>query len=126
MTILILITYKLRFSNEIVSYFKEQNICNTYNFNFLPVGLDEGPEEKILNTITNRLRDIRNLNNVIIFSDVGLPTKLAKRIEVESPDIKLFRAKGSLVENGFLTYIMLNTKAPIETIDNVMNDIIEK
>lgn len=126
MTILIVITYKLNFSNEVISYFKSQNICNIYNFNFLPVGLDEGPEDKILNTIYNRLRDIKNLNTVVVFSDAGLPTKLAKRIEMENKEINFFRSKGSLIENGFLAYIMLNTRAPIETIEDAISDPIEK
>ncbi|MBD5423394.1 MAG: hypothetical protein HDR43_02775 [Mycoplasma sp.] len=126
MIIFIVITYKINFSQEIISYFKSQNICNGYNFNFIPIGLDEGDDEEILNKIYKKLNDIKNLETVVVFSDVGLPTKLAKRIEIKDNNIELFRAKGSLIENGYLSYIMLNTKAPKETIEQVINDKIEK
>lgn len=127
MTIFITITNELHFSNEIIKYWKNQNICNGYKFSFLPVGLDEGKDEKILNKIYDFVNNHRNIKNVVVFSDAGLSTKLAKRIHFDQDKgINLFRSKGALIENGFLSYIMLNTSAPESTFNSILDDYIDK
>lgn len=127
MTIFITITNELQFSNEIIKYWKNQNNCNGYKFLFLPIGLDEGKEEKILNKIYDFVYSHQNTKNVVVFSDAGLSTKLAKRIHFDQDSgINLFRSKGALIENGFLSYIMLNTSAPESTFDSILNDYIDK
>lgn len=126
MTILIIITYNLRFSNEIIEYFKTQNICNGYKFTFLPIGLDEGNEEEILTKIYKKIKSYKSVETVISFADAGLPTKLAKRIEIKDENIRYYRSKGSLIENGYLTYLMTNTRAPKEIIEQVIDTKIEK
>ena len=55
MTILIIVTYKIDFSNEIIKYFKSQNMCNSYKFSFLPVGLDQGSKQEIIDNINRRI-----------------------------------------------------------------------
>ena len=126
MTILIIVTYKIDFSNEIIKYFKSQNMCNSYKFSFLPVGLDQGSKQEIIDNINEKLNNFKSLKTVVVFSDAGLPVKLAKRIKIKDPNVKLFRSKSALIENGFLTYIMLNTQAPVETIEKVIDEKIEK
>ena len=126
MTILIIVTYKIDFSNEVIKYFKSQNMCNNYKFSFLPVGLDQGSKQEIIDNINEKLNNFKSLKTVVVFSDAGLPVKLAKRIKIKDPNVKLFRSKSSLIENGFLTYIMLNTQAPVETIEKVIDEKIEK
>lgn len=127
MTIFIVITNELEFSEHIIRYWKNQNICNGYKFQFLATGLDEGREEDILNKIYKFIDEHKNVKQIAIFSDAGLSTNLAKRIHLdEGRNIKILRSKGSLIENGFLSYIMLNTGAPEETFDSILNDYINK
>ncbi len=126
MIVFLIITYKLHFSQEIIKYFKSQNMCNGFNFTFLPIGLDQGDEKDILIQIDQKISELKRTENVVIFSDAGLSTKLAKQVNLSNPNIKLFRSKGSLIENGYLTYIMLNTKAPIQVIEQIINEPIEK
>ncbi|WP_022934595.1 hypothetical protein ACJA28_02460 [Mesomycoplasma moatsii] len=126
MTIFIIITYSNNFSNEVVKYFKSQNVCNHFNFYFLPIGLDENDEEIILTKIHEKINEFKNVDTIAIFSDAGLPTKFAKRILIKDPNISFYRSTGSIIENGFLTYMMLNTKAPKETIETVLDCKIDK
>lgn len=126
MTLFLIITNKLYFSQEIIKYFKTQNMCNTYNFSFLPIGLDQGDEKEILKMINERIIELRKIEVVVVFSDAGLSTKLAKQINLDNPNIKLFRSKGSLIENGYLTYIMLNTKVPLQIVEEIINEKIDK
>ncbi len=126
MTLFLIITNKLSFSQEIIKYFKSQNMCNTFNFIFLPIGLDQGNEKEILKIINDRVNELKKIETVVVFSDAGLSTKLAKQINLDNPQIKLFRSKGSLIENGYLTYIMLNTKVPIQIIEQIIEEKIDK
>lgn len=126
MTLFVIITNKLYFSHEIIKYFKTQNMCNTFNFVFLPIGLDQGSEKEILKIINDRVNELKKIEVVVVFSDAGLSTKLAKQINLENPEIKLFRSKGSLIENGYLTYIMSNTKVPTQIVEQIINENIDK
>ncbi len=126
MTLFLIITNKLCFSQEIIKYFKSQNMCNTFNFIFLPIGLDQGNEKEILKITNDRVNELKKIETVVVFSDAGLSTKLAKQINLDNPQIKLFRSKGSLIENGYLTYIMLNTKVPIQIIEQIIEEKIDK
>ena len=126
MTLFVIITNKLYFSQEIIKYFKTQNMCNTFNFVFLPIGLDRGSEKEILKIINDRVNELKKTEVVVVFSDAGLSTKLAKQINLENPEIKLFRSKGSLIENGYLTYIMSNTKVPNQIVEQIINENIDK
>ena len=126
MTLFVIITNKLYFSQEIIKYFKTQNMCNTFNFVFLPIGLDKGRKKEILRIINDRVNELKKIEVVVVFSDAGLSTKLAKQINLENPEIKLFRSKGSLIENGYLTYIMSNTKVPNQIVEQIINENIDK
>ena len=126
MTLFVIITNKLYFSQEIIKYFKTQNMCNTFNFVFLPIGLDKDSEKEILKIINDRVNELKKTEVVVVFSDAGLSTKLAKQINLENPEIKLFRSKGSLIENGYLTYIMSNTKVPNQIVEQIINENIDK
>ncbi len=126
MTIFIVITNDYRFSNEIIRYFRMQNLCNDYKLVFIAIGLNEGSDQFILNKLYSQLSEFRTIENIVIFSDIGLPTKFSKKIMIVNSNIKVYWAKGSLIENGYLTYIMLNTSAPIETYNSIMNEKIEK
>ena len=59
MTLFVIITNKLYFSQEIIKYFKTQNMCNTFNFVFLPIGLDQGSEKEILKIINDRVNELK-------------------------------------------------------------------
>lgn len=125
MTILLIITYKLDFSNQVIEYFKSKNICNGFKFSFLSAGVDEGYEDEVLNNIYKKLDNFKSVETIVILSDAGIPTKIAKRIKYKD-ETKIFKSKNSLIENGFLTYLMLNTKIPVEAIEKVINENIEK
>ena len=72
------------------------------------------------------MNELNKIEVVVVFSDAGLSTKLAKQINLENPEIKLFRSKGSLIENGYLTYIMSNTKVPNQIVEQIINENIDK
>lgn len=126
MTIFIVLTYKVSFSNQIIDYFKSLNPINHFHFNFFGVGLDQSKEEHIIKSIVDRIDRNQKVENVVIFSDVGNPTKVAKRLKFKNKDITVLRSNGSIIENGFLTYMMLNTKTPIESVRTILDKKIEK
>lgn len=120
---LIIITHKLDFSNQIISYFQSINPLNAYNLSLIGFGLDENDDElsKQAKKIADKLIKDTKLKQVVIFSDLGYPSQLAKRIKFDNPEIQVLLSEGNLIENGYLTYILLNTKAPIEVISEVIN-----
>ena len=122
MNVMIIVTNKIKFSNDIISYFKEMNLQNYSHLTFIPIGLDEGSEEQILESIYERINQIKFLNIITIFSDLGLPNQFSKRIKVNIPNINVLYSNGSLIEKGFLTYMLLNTGAPLDTIEKMIKD----
>lgn len=127
MQVLLLITYSTKFGNEIIEYFKLQNPHSIgHKTTLISIGIDQKSDEDVLQEIYEKLNSINSLTTIVIFSDAGIPTKISKRIQWSDENVQLYKAKGSLVENGFLTYMMLNTRAPKETFDSIMNDIVEK
>ena len=118
---LMIITHKAEFSNQIIEYFKSLNPINNFNFSFLPVGLDNRDEEVIINQVLEQIAEDPRLTIVVIFADLGLPTKLAYRIRDKKHDVQVFLAKGSIIENAYLAYLMLNTKAPIEAVLEILD-----
>lgn len=126
MILSLIITYKKEFSIQLIEYFKSLNPINNFYFNFLPVGLDESDEEELLENITSTIENNTKIETVVVFADVGLPSKFARRIKFKTDKIKVLISKGSLVENGFLSYMLLNTKAPIETIEEIIDKDLKK
>lgn len=126
MTIFIVLTYKVNFSNQIIEYFKSLNPVNHFNFNFFAVGLDQSKEEHIVRSIIDRIDRNSKIDTIAIFSDVGNPSKVAKRLKFKNKNITILRSEGSIIENGYLTYMMLNTKTPIESVKTILNKKIEK
>ncbi len=122
MNVMIIVTNKIKFSNDIISYFKEMNLQNYSHLTFIPIGLDEGSEEQILESIYERINQIKFLNIITIFSDLGLPNQFSKRIKVNIPNVNVLYSNGSLIEKGFLTYMLLNTGAPLDTIEKMIKD----
>lgn len=118
---LMIITHKAEFSNQIIEYFKSLNPINNFNFSFLPVGLDNRDEEVIINQVLEQIAEDPRLTIVVIFADLGLPTKLAYRIRDKKHDVQVVLAKGSIIENAYLAYLMLNTKAPIEAVLEILD-----
>lgn len=118
---LMIITHKAEFSNQIIEYFKSLNPINNFNFSFLPVGLDNRDEEIIINQVLEQIAEDPRLTIVVIFADLGLPTKLAYRIRDKKHDVQVVLAKGSIIENAYLAYLMLNTKAPIEAVLEILD-----
>lgn len=118
---LMIITHKAEFSNQIIEYFKSLNPINNFNFSFLPVGLDNRDEEVIINQVLEQIAEDPRLTIVVIFADLGLPTKLAYRIRDKKHDVQVVLAKGSIIENAYLAYLMLNTKAPIESVLEILD-----
>lgn len=126
MVLSLIITYKLAFSNQIVDYFKSLNPINNFYYNFWPIGLDEMNEDMLLKTISDRIDNNNKIEIVVVFADIGLPMKLAKRIKIKNRNVKLIISKGSLIENGYLSYMLLNTKAPIESVELVVDKHLNK
>lgn len=126
MTVFVVITYKLSFSSQIIEYFKELNPLNNFCFVFLPIGLDMDKESLIIEKAIKKIESYSKLENVVIFSDVGTPAKLAKRIKIKKENVKIICSKGSLIENGYLTYLMMNTRTPIEIVEKITDKNIEK
>ena len=118
---LMIITHKAEFSNQIIEYFKSLNPINNFNFSFFPVGLDNRDEEVIINQVLEQIAEDPRLTIVVIFADLGLPTKLAYRIRDKKHDVQVVLAKGSIIENAYLAYLMLNTKAPIEAVLEILD-----
>ena len=119
---LMIITNKLNFSINIIDYFQSMNPLNSFNLSLIPIGLDQN-ESKIdlINEINKNLEKDPKLKMVVIFSDLGSPREIAKQIKSDNPDLKIICSNGNLIENSFLTYILLNTKAPFETIKEVVD-----
>lgn len=127
MILFVVITNKYDFSIQVIEYFKSQNITNHHWLLFYPIGLDKQKEEYALDNLKEYLSKHPRVETMVLFSDVGAPTNVAKIIE-KDVDIKqnVVRSLGSLIENGFLAYLMLNTKAPIESTESIINKIIDK
>lgn len=127
MILFVIITNKYEFSIQIIEYFKSQNITNHHWLLFYPIGLDKQKEVDAAENLKDYLSKHPKIETVVLFSDVGSPTNVAKRIEKE-PNIKqkILRSQGSLIENGYLAYLMLNTKAPLESIKSILDKIIDK
>ncbi len=127
MVVFVIISYDLDFSNNVIKYFESLNPRNQHRLTFIPVGIEKNlREHEIINDITKKIQEFRNVDNVIIFTDQGAPYKLGKRIELKDKKIKVHLAKGSLIENGYLAYLLLNTKSPEELVDNLLNDRLDK
>lgn len=122
MVLLLMITYKIEFSNQIINYFKSLNPINNFYLSFMPIGLDEMEESKLLDLVIKKIDNNPKIESIVVFADVGLPTKFAKRIQLKKRDIKIIISKGSIIENGFLSYLLLNTKAPIESVEMIIDD----
>lgn len=119
---LMIITNKLNFSINIIDYFQSMNPLNSFNLSLIPIGLDQNESKTdLINEINKNLEKDPKLKMVIIFSDLGSPREIAKQIKSDNPDLKIICSNGNLIENSFLTYILLNTKAPFETIKEVVD-----
>ena len=125
MNVFVVITYSEIFSNQIVDYFKSLNPINHHQFCFITAGADND-EEVVIKNINSKLEEIRNLENVVVFSDAGIPAKMARRIKIKKEGVEIIRSQGSLIENGYLTFLVLNTRAPIEVVKDIINKQIEK
>lgn len=119
---LMIITNKLNFSINIIDYFQSMNPLNSFNLSLIPIGLDQNESKTdLINEINKNLEKDPKLKMVVIFSDLGSPREIAKQIKSDNPDLKIICSNGNLIENSFLTYILLNTKAPFETIKEVVD-----
>ncbi|MGL4183776.1 MAG: hypothetical protein ACRCRP_01440 [Metamycoplasmataceae bacterium] len=120
---LIFITSYKNFSLAIKEYFyKKNNVKNEIIF-FDCFGIDEDSEESIYNFLLKKR--INSVEKIIIFSDLGNSYEMAKKLVKKNPDI-FHLADGSLIESGFLSYLMLNTSAPIESINKFIDNPVGK
>lgn len=113
---LVIVTHKYDFSNQIIGYFQALNPLNGFNLTVLPVGLDEQSEPELALKVERELIRDTKIKHVFIFADLGQPSKFAQRITIANPAIRITYARGNLIENAYLAYIMLNTKAPLEAV----------
>ena len=113
---LVIVTHKYDFSNQIIGYFQALNPLNGFNLTVLPVGLDEQSEPELALKVERELIRDTKIKHVFIFADLGQPSQFAQRITIANPAIRITYARGNLIENAYLAYIMLNTKAPLEAV----------
>lgn len=118
---LMIITNKLDFSIHIIDYFQSMNPLNAFNLSLIPIGLDQNEsKDELMGEINKNFEKDPKLKMVVIFSDLGSPREIAKEIKSDNPELKLICSNGNLIENAFLTYILLNTRAPVEAIKEVL------
>lgn len=122
-----LITDNVSFSLKIRKYFLEKGKIKHKNVDFNCFGLDEKKDAKeILNTIQNTAF-VKSKENVkyIIFTDIGPSFELGKQMyELDSKNVLL--SNSSVLESGFLAYIMANTFAPLKSIMKFIEHPIHK
>ncbi|MGL5520303.1 MAG: hypothetical protein ACRDBR_02630 [Metamycoplasmataceae bacterium] len=120
---LVFITSYKKFSLAIKEYFyKKNNVKNEIIF-FDCFGMDEDDEETIYNFLVKKRSS--SVEKIIIFSDLGNSYEVAKNLLKRNPEL-FWLADGSLIESGFISYLMLNTSAPIESINKFINNPVGK
>ncbi|MGL5521939.1 MAG: hypothetical protein ACRDAW_01550 [Metamycoplasmataceae bacterium] len=120
---LVFITSYKKFSLAIKEYFyKKNNVKNEIIF-FDCFGLDEDSEEAIYNFLIKKRTN--SIDKIIIFSDLGNSYEVAKNLLKKNPNL-FWLADGSLIESGFISYLMLNTSAPIDSIEKFINNPVGK
>ncbi|MGL4343224.1 MAG: hypothetical protein ACRCRZ_01460 [Metamycoplasmataceae bacterium] len=121
----ILITHQKEFTKNIKDYFLLKNNIKTENVYFHCFGLDYDNFDDILNYMNEFWEKKPKINQAIIFTDLGESYKIGKKL-VENNKNQFILAKTSILENGYLVYILLNTKAPFKTIEPFIEKWIDK
>lgn len=112
----ILITDNEEFSLTIKKYFIEKSKIKKENIDFLCFGTDKQDKEFIIKSFkSTRFAKTRENIKFVIFSDLGDSFKIAKQIKEELDD-EIYISNSSIIESGYIVFLLLNSYAPFESI----------
>ncbi|MDK2819823.1 MAG: hypothetical protein KFW07_03225 [Mycoplasmataceae bacterium] len=117
---LIIITNKIEFSNNIKDYFQSLSPINFNNIKLFTYGVDVSDFKSINQDIVNVINLHEKVEYFFMISDFGTSSNISKEINVINE--KIHWCKGSIIENGYLLYKLVNGGAPIESIMLSINE----